>query len=223
MICNGKPLPPPPRPQMNPAVSQLSLYDVANVKGVAADISHVNTKAKAAVSARRARRPPRPRSGRMRRLRSLQPRGRRPNCSRACYSAPARPSPRPPPRPNLPRPRPTAAPHHPPRPRRPARRQGFEGPDSLGDALKGCDLVIIPAGVPRKPGMTRDDLFKARPRGGGRLEEGQRGCRGAAAAAALAQGRQRAGGGAAARWRPARALSVTAPPLASPPRSTPAS
>jgi malate dehydrogenase len=35
---------------MNPAVSQLSLYDVANVKGVAADISHVNTKATAAVS-----------------------------------------------------------------------------------------------------------------------------------------------------------------------------
>ncbi|GBF94746.1 hypothetical protein Rsub_07629 [Raphidocelis subcapitata] len=71
--------------KMNPAVSQLSLYDVANVKGVAADISHVNTKAKVA---------------------------------------------------------------------------GFEGPDSLADALKGCDLVIIPAGVPRKPGMTRDDLFK---------------------------------------------------------------
>jgi malate dehydrogenase len=27
-------------------------------------------------------------------------------------------------------------------------------------ALKGADIVIIPAGVPRKPGMTRDDLFK---------------------------------------------------------------
>jgi hypothetical protein len=39
--------------------------------------------------------------------------------------------------------------------------QGYEGPDALADALKGCDLVIIPAGVPRKPGMTRDDLFKA--------------------------------------------------------------
>ncbi|KIZ03193.1 malate dehydrogenase [Monoraphidium neglectum] len=72
--------------KMNPAVSQLSLYDVANVKGVAADISHVNTKAVTA---------------------------------------------------------------------------GYEGPDALADALKGCDLVIIPAGVPRKPGMTRDDLFKA--------------------------------------------------------------
>merc|ERR1719213_164468 len=28
------------------------------------------------------------------------------------------------------------------------------------DALTGCDLVLIPAGLPRKPGMTRDDLFK---------------------------------------------------------------
>jgi malate dehydrogenase len=27
------------------------------------------------------------------------------------------------------------------------------------DALKGAEIVIIPAGVPRKPGMTRDDLF----------------------------------------------------------------
>lgn len=25
--------------------------------------------------------------------------------------------------------------------------------------MEGCDVVIIPAGVPRKPGMTRDDLF----------------------------------------------------------------
>lgn len=36
--------------------------------------------------------------------------------------------------------------------------QGFEK-DGLAEALRGCDLVIIPAGVPRKPGMTRDDLF----------------------------------------------------------------
>jgi len=28
------------------------------------------------------------------------------------------------------------------------------------DALSGCDVVLIPAGMPRKPGMTRDDLFK---------------------------------------------------------------
>ncbi|AAS52172.2 ADR252Wp [Eremothecium gossypii ATCC 10895] len=36
---------------------------------------------------------------------------------------------------------------------------GFEGPAELGRALRGADLVVIPAGVPRKPGMTRDDLF----------------------------------------------------------------
>jgi malate dehydrogenase len=29
----------------------------------------------------------------------------------------------------------------------------------LAEALDGCDVVVIPAGVPRKPGMTRDDLF----------------------------------------------------------------
>jgi len=37
--------------------------------------------------------------------------------------------------------------------------RGFLGKDQLGPALDGMDLVIIPAGVPRKPGMTRDDLF----------------------------------------------------------------
>ncbi|CAN6341167.1 unnamed protein product [Urochloa humidicola] len=36
---------------------------------------------------------------------------------------------------------------------------GFMGDDQLGEALEGSDIVIIPAGVPRKPGMTRDDLF----------------------------------------------------------------
>ena len=36
---------------------------------------------------------------------------------------------------------------------------GYEGPENLAAALTGCDLVVIPAGVPRKPGMTRDDLF----------------------------------------------------------------
>jgi hypothetical protein len=30
---------------------------------------------------------------------------------------------------------------------------------SIKDALTGAEIVIIPAGVPRKPGMTRDDLF----------------------------------------------------------------
>ncbi len=35
----------------------------------------------------------------------------------------------------------------------------YTGVDRVGDALAGSDLVVIPAGVPRKPGMTRDDLF----------------------------------------------------------------
>lgn len=38
--------------------------------------------------------------------------------------------------------------------------KGFAGDDELAEALTGCDVVVIPAGVPRKPGMTRDDLFK---------------------------------------------------------------
>lgn len=33
------------------------------------------------------------------------------------------------------------------------------GEEQLGQALEGSDVVVIPAGVPRKPGMTRDDLF----------------------------------------------------------------
>ena len=37
--------------------------------------------------------------------------------------------------------------------------QGYTGDAELPEALKDADLVIIPAGVPRKPGMTRDDLF----------------------------------------------------------------
>lgn len=32
--------------------------------------------------------------------------------------------------------------------------------DGLEKALNGAQVVIIPAGIPRKPGMTRDDLFK---------------------------------------------------------------
>ena len=70
--------------KMSPLVSNLHLYDIANVKGVAADISHCNT---------------------------------------------------------------------------PSEVLPFTGPEQLGDALKGVDVVVIPAGVPRKPGMTRDDLF----------------------------------------------------------------
>merc|ERR1719305_1801859 len=35
---------------------------------------------------------------------------------------------------------------------------GYTG-DDLHKALDGSNVVVIPAGVPRKPGMTRDDLF----------------------------------------------------------------
>jgi hypothetical protein len=37
---------------------------------------------------------------------------------------------------------------------------GHVGKDALAEALQGAHTVVIPAGVPRKPGMTRDDLFK---------------------------------------------------------------
>ncbi|AQZ09320.1 MDH2 (YOL126C) [Zygosaccharomyces parabailii] len=35
---------------------------------------------------------------------------------------------------------------------------GYEG-DGIGGALEHADVVLIPAGVPRKPGMTREDLL----------------------------------------------------------------
>jgi malate dehydrogenase len=38
--------------------------------------------------------------------------------------------------------------------------RGYDAtPSQLAEALKGAEIVIVPAGVPRKPGMTRDDLF----------------------------------------------------------------
>uniref|UniRef100_A0A4X2M8G3 Malate dehydrogenase, mitochondrial n=1 Tax=Vombatus ursinus TaxID=29139 RepID=A0A4X2M8G3_VOMUR len=68
----------------SPLVSRLTLYDIAHTPGVAADLSHIETRATV---------------------------------------------------------------------------KGYLGPEQLPDCLKGCDVVVIPAGVPRKPGMTRDDLF----------------------------------------------------------------
>lgn len=41
----------------------------------------------------------------------------------------------------------------------PATVSGHVGDSELGAALTGANVVVIPAGVPRKPGMTRDDLF----------------------------------------------------------------
>ncbi|XP_066594190.1 malate dehydrogenase, mitochondrial [Prorops nasuta] len=70
--------------KQSPLVSELSLYDVVNTPGVAADLSHINSAAKV---------------------------------------------------------------------------KAYTGPEQLKDSLKGVQVVVIPAGVPRKPGMTRDDLF----------------------------------------------------------------
>ena len=37
--------------------------------------------------------------------------------------------------------------------------EGYKGPKELKKTLKGANMVIVSAGLPRKPGMTRDDLF----------------------------------------------------------------
>ncbi|KAI7822580.1 malate dehydrogenase [Gamsiella multidivaricata] len=41
-----------------------------------------------------------------------------------------------------------------------SRVTGHVGKEALAEALQGAHTVVIPAGVPRRPGMTRDDLFK---------------------------------------------------------------
>lgn len=41
----------------------------------------------------------------------------------------------------------------------PAKVKGYAGDEELGSCLAGSKVVVITAGVPRKPGMTRDDLF----------------------------------------------------------------
>lgn len=42
----------------------------------------------------------------------------------------------------------------------PAKVTGYLPPDDgAKKAMKDADIVVIPAGIPRKPGMTRDDLF----------------------------------------------------------------
>jgi len=40
----------------------------------------------------------------------------------------------------------------------PSKVVGYQA-EQMSEALKDCDVIIVPAGVPRKPGMTRDDLF----------------------------------------------------------------
>jgi malate dehydrogenase len=70
--------------KQNPAITKLNLYDIVHTPGVAADLSHIETRATV---------------------------------------------------------------------------KGFVGDDQLKASLEGVEIVVIPAGVPRKPGMTRDDLF----------------------------------------------------------------
>merc|ERR1711884_576020 len=70
--------------KLNPAVTKLNLFDIVHTPGVAADLSHCETKSDST---------------------------------------------------------------------------GFVGQEQLKDSLVGAEIVVIPAGVPRKPGMTRDDLF----------------------------------------------------------------
>jgi len=41
----------------------------------------------------------------------------------------------------------------------PVQVKGYVGDAQLDEAVKGAQVIVIPAGVPRKPGMTRDDLF----------------------------------------------------------------
>ncbi|OAY82765.1 Malate dehydrogenase, mitochondrial [Ananas comosus] len=108
--------------KLNPLVSSLSLYDIAGTPGVAADVSHINSRAEVLDLV------PLLRSllvlslcdlvGLMRfRGLDLIP----------CFGL--------------------------------IQVKGFASEDQLGEALEGSDVVVIPAGVPRKPGMTRDDLF----------------------------------------------------------------
>lgn len=75
--------------KLNPQVTHLSLFDIVNANGVAADLSHINTPAKVT--------------------------GHQPSSK--------------------------------------------EDKTAITDALKGSQVVVIPAGVPRKPGMSRADLF----------------------------------------------------------------
>ncbi|KAI5970619.1 MDH2 [Candida margitis] len=75
--------------KLNTNVTELALFDIVNAKGVAADLSHINTPAV---------------------VTGYQPKDK-------------------------------------------------EDKTAIVDALKDTDVVIIPAGVPRKPGMTRADLF----------------------------------------------------------------
>ena len=41
----------------------------------------------------------------------------------------------------------------------PAKVAGYQGNEQLQQCLEGCQLVLIPAGVPRKPGKSLIDIL----------------------------------------------------------------
>lgn len=100
---------------MNKLVTELALYDIVGVAGVAADISHCNTPVKV-------------RERHWCISHKLHTLAR--SSAFTVYST-----------------------------LRCLQVSAYTGAEELAGALKGADLVVIPAGVPRKPGMTRDDLF----------------------------------------------------------------
>ncbi len=71
--------------KLNPAVTRLSLYDIVHTPGVAADLSHIETRAKTT---------------------------------------------------------------------------GYMADEQLKESLKGADIVVIPAGVPRKPGKAKFLVYR---------------------------------------------------------------
>ncbi|GMM32468.1 hypothetical protein DAMA08_052130 [Martiniozyma asiatica (nom. inval.)] len=79
--------------KLNSNITHLSLYDVVNIPGVAADLNHIDTDVKISYHMKK-------------------------------------------------------------------KEESGNSNSALLEALENSDCVIIPAGVPRKPGMTRDDLFK---------------------------------------------------------------
>ncbi|KZZ90744.1 malate dehydrogenase precursor [Moelleriella libera RCEF 2490] len=76
--------------KLSPYIDELALYDVVNTPGVAADLSHISTRAED-------------------------------SCQTTAGYLPAN--------------------------------------NGAKQAFKDADIIVIPAGIPRKPGMTRDDLF----------------------------------------------------------------
>ena len=142
--------------QMNPYVSELALYDIQGTPGVAADISHINSKAKTKACLNGC-------CGHMwhRTLGAAAKwtfllSGAACTCYPALHAAMKRIA---------------FGMRHAKATARPGcgdtdpvgicvPSQGYAGDDQLAEAIKDADVIIIPAGVPRKPGMTRDDLFK---------------------------------------------------------------